>query len=35
MEESVRTYNLTIIENSDNYFVNGILVNTESNKENL
>ncbi len=32
-EESVRTYNLTKIENSDNYFVNGILVNTESNTE--
>jgi hypothetical protein len=31
LEESVRTYNLSIIENSDNYFVNGILVNNESN----
>ena len=34
LEKSVKTYNLTKIENSDNYFVNGILVNTESNIEN-
>jgi len=30
LEKSVKTYNLTKIENSNNYFVNGILVNTES-----
>lgn len=30
-EESIKTYNLTKIANSNNYFVNGILVNNESN----
>ena len=30
LEKSVKTYNLTKIGNSNNYFVNGILVNTES-----
>ena len=29
-----KTYNLTKIDNNDNYFVNGILVNIESNREN-
>lgn len=29
-EESIKTYNLTEIANSNNYFVNGVLVNNES-----
>lgn len=29
-EETIKTYNLTKIANSNNYFVNGILVNNES-----
>lgn len=29
-EESIKTYNLSKISNSNNYFVNGILVHNES-----
>jgi len=32
-EKSMKTYNLTKIANSNNYFVNGILVNNESKVE--
>ncbi len=32
-EESIKTYNLSRIANSNNYFVNGILVNNESNSK--
>lgn len=31
IEKNIKTYNLTKIKNSDNYFVNGILVNNENN----
>ncbi len=35
LDKETKTFNLTEIENSDNYFANGVLVNTESNIKEL
>jgi len=33
LNKEIRTYNLTETENSNNYFANGVLVNTENDKK--